>query len=162
MIVQINENKLQECLEVIHRSFATVAEEFGLTQENCATNGAFIPLSRLKSEYDNGNLMFGLYVNDKIIGFMQLAKYNEEICRLEKLAVLSEYRHNGFGKELLEYAESIAFNEGYKVIHIGIIEKNTRLKNWYLDNGFIHTGTHEYPHLPFTVGFMQFNIDKQF
>lgn len=45
MVCQIDESKLKDCLSVIHNSFITVANEFDLTPENCATNGAFIPLS---------------------------------------------------------------------------------------------------------------------
>lgn len=39
-------------------SFLTVAEEFGLTEENCSTNGAFIKRERLVFEREKGNLMF--------------------------------------------------------------------------------------------------------
>ncbi|HAN20235.1 MAG: hypothetical protein A2Y15_05115 [Clostridiales bacterium GWF2_36_10] len=43
-------------------------------------------------------------------------------------------------------------------ITIGIIEKNTRLKEWYLQNGFVHVGNHEYAHLPFVVGYMEMEV----
>ena len=33
---------LPACLEVIRKSFATVAEEFGLTPENCPTHTSFV------------------------------------------------------------------------------------------------------------------------
>ena len=52
MIEIISENKLEACLDVIHAAFHTVAEEFGLTRENCPTNGAFMPLERLKNDFD--------------------------------------------------------------------------------------------------------------
>ena len=155
MIQQIQKHQLSACLEIIHRSFATVADDFGLTAENCPTNGAFIPLSRLQSDYDKGSLMFALYADGEIIGFMEIAAYNNEVCAIEKLAVLPEYRHYGYGKRLLDYAKQTAADKGYAAIHIGIIEENTRLKSWYADNGFVHTGTKVFPHLPFTVGFMQ-------
>jgi hypothetical protein len=37
----------------------------------------------------------------------------------------------------------------------GIVEDDTVLKNWYTANGFTHTGTKRFGHLPFTVGFME-------
>jgi Sortase and related acyltransferases len=161
MIKLIQENQLPDCLEVIHRSFATVAEEFELTPENCPSNGAFIPLSRLQNDYDRGNMMFGLYDDEKIIGFMEIAEYNTEICGLEKLAVLPEYRHNGYGKQLLDFAKKTAVDKGYKIMHVGIIDKNTRLKNWYSKYGFIHTGTNTFPRIPFVVGYMQLMIETK-
>ena len=44
MIRAVIKEELPVCLEVIHRSFQTVADEFGLTKENCPTNGAFMPV----------------------------------------------------------------------------------------------------------------------
>lgn len=47
VIYEVEEGELCECLEVIHQSFETVAEEFGLTRENCPRHASFIPLSFL-------------------------------------------------------------------------------------------------------------------
>ncbi len=41
MIYEVDKNELQECLDVIHQSFSTVAEQFGLTQENCPKHTSF-------------------------------------------------------------------------------------------------------------------------
>ncbi len=54
-----------------------------------------------------------------------------------------------------EYAFKTAKAMGFNKIQIGIIEENTILKNWYTKNGFVHTGTQKFEHLPFTVGFME-------
>jgi ribosomal protein S18 acetylase RimI-like enzyme len=86
---------------------------------------------------------------------MQLSKQNDDTYELEKLAVLPRDRHNGYGKELLDFAKARARDLGAAKITIGIIEENARLKNWYAANGFVHTGTRVFPHLPFTVGFME-------
>ena len=40
-------------------------------------------------------------------------------------------------------------------IKIGIIEESTVLKNWYISNGFVHTGTKKFDHLPFTSGYLE-------
>lgn len=155
MIRQIDENILQDCLHVIQNSFMTVAVDFGLTKENCPTNGAFITLEKLKNDFVKGQLMFAKYTEEKIAGFMQLLKQDDNTFELEKLAVLPEFRHRGYGKELLAFAKSKASDLGAKKITIGIIEENLRLKNWYEANGFVHRGTKVFPHLPFTVGFME-------
>ncbi len=42
---------------------------------------------------------------------------------------------------MLEYAFKTAKTMGVNKIQIGIIEKNTILKNWYIKNKFVHTGT---------------------
>lgn len=61
MIKQIKAGNLPECLDIIHKSFQTVAGEFGLTSENCPTNGAFMPWTRLENDYKKGYKMYGLY-----------------------------------------------------------------------------------------------------
>ncbi len=91
-------------------------------------------------------------------GFVQLSQKDGGVFELGKLAVLPDYRHLGFGVRLLEHACGIVRSMGGGLITIGIIEENTVLKNWYAAHGFVHTGTKLFPHLPFTVGFMELTI----
>jgi ribosomal protein S18 acetylase RimI-like enzyme len=63
--------------------------------------------------------------------------------------------HYGYGKKLLDFCKAKAKELGSRKIIIGIVEDNTVLKNWYTANGFTHTGTKKFDHLPFTVGFME-------
>ncbi len=155
MIEQVCQAQLAACLDVIRTSFQTVADEFGLTPENCPTNGAFMPLGRLQSDFNRGGLMFALKEDGQIVGFMQLWRKDADTFELEKLAVLPPYRHNGHGKALISFAKARAIELGADKITIGIIEENTRLKKWYKAHGFVGTGTRDFPHLPFTVGFME-------
>jgi len=157
-IYEVTVNELDQCADVIRKGFGTVAEEFGLTRENCASNGAFIKTERLFVDKEKGNLMYALFVDEMIAGFMQLEKKNDDEFILEKLAVLPEYRHSGFGKKLFDFAKiKVAELHGSKIL-IAIIEENTVLKDWYLSNGCIHVGTMKYDRLPFTVGFMEFTL----
>ncbi len=160
MIRQMGEQDLPECLAVIHQSFQTVACEFGLTPDNCPTNGAFMPCSRLENDYRNGDLLYGFYEGIKIVGFMQLARKDDETYELEKLAVLPEFRHHGYGRAMIRFSKQKVQELHGSRIRIGIIEENERLKTWYESNGFIHTGTRVFPHLPFTVGFMELPINE--
>ncbi|MBS7527388.1 GNAT family N-acetyltransferase [Fusibacter paucivorans] len=105
MIKRIEAHDLPECLDVIHKSFMTVAEASGLTKENAPTNGAYIPLKRLEDEFQKGTMMYGLYNQQRIVGFIQLKDKGNHIFELGKLAVLPDYRHNGYGKMLLDYAK---------------------------------------------------------
>lgn len=158
MIRSVTKNELPDCLEVIHKSFATVAEEFGLTMDNCPGHTSFMKLEKLQSQYDYGCRMFGYYHGDQLIGFFGLSKAEENIYELHHLAVLPEYRHNGYGREMLGFAKRIEAEWGGNKIKIGIIDESTKLKKWYMANGFKVTGIHRYAHLPFTVGYMECDI----
>jgi len=155
----INFDNLPSCLEVVNNSFATVAKEFGLTEQNCPTNPAFIKIDRLINDFNKGSLMFGYFTNEKIVGFVQITKKDDDIYELGRLAVLPEYRHSSIGKKLIGFAKEKVQELGGKKITIGIIEENTMIKNFYTINGFIHTGTMVFAHLPFTVGYMAMEVN---
>ncbi len=158
-ICEVREDELALCIAAIRAAFSTVANTFGLTEENCPTNAAFMKIDRLLYDRDKGNLMYALKADGVIAGFMQLEDKGEGRFELKNLAVVPEYCHQGFGKELLGFAKEKARQLGGSKISIGIIEENTVLKQWYEDNGFVHLGTKVLEHLPFTVGFMEAAID---
>lgn len=157
----MREENLEECAQVIRQGFVTVAKDFGLTEENCPTNGAFIRKERLLEEKNKGHIMYVMMDQDRIIGYMQLEKSAQELYYLQKLVVLPEYRHMGLGTKLLDYAKKQVEELGGRRISIGIIEENMVLKNWYLAYGFRHTGTRRFEHLPFTVGFMELVVGNE-
>lgn len=154
-IIKVKSSDLPECLEVIHQSFKTVAEVFELTRENCQKHTSFISLLFLETQMNWGWNMYGLYAGKKIIGYMSLSKESDGVFELHNLAILPEYRHKGFGKLLLDHAKSVVNSLGGSTIKIGIIEESTVLKNWYIANGFVHTGTKKFDHLPFTSGYLE-------
>lgn len=157
-IREIMDIEIDDCAEVIRESFLTVAEEFGLNTDNCPTNGAFIKSERLTAERQKGNLMYALFKDDRMVGFMALEDKTGGVYELEKLAILPQCRHCGYGKKLIDFAkEKVLKLDGIKIT-IGIIEENTKLKNWYANYGFKHTGIKIFPHLPFTVGFMELDV----
>lgn len=158
IIKKVSYEELDTCAALIRESFATVAEQFYLTPQNCPTNGAFIERSWLETEWRKGILMYGLYCDGILAGFMQLEQKAPDICELKKLAVRPEYRHLGYGAMLLSFARKSAIELSAKKITIGIIEENVILKEWYRVNGFVHTGTKRFDRLPFTVGFMEQSI----
>jgi diamine N-acetyltransferase len=83
-----------------------VADEFGLTKENAPTNAAFITLNQLHDYMKKELVLFGLIKNDAIIGCVAVekARDNDGTYVIERLAVLPEERHKGYGKILLDHA----------------------------------------------------------
>jgi len=158
LIREVRVDEFESCADVIRQSFATVAAEFDLTEQNCPTNGAFLCAERLAADRCRGNIMAGLFVNGEPAGFAELSQKEGGAYELGKLAVLPRYRHKGYGARLLEWARVTVRERGGNRITIGIIEENTVLKDWYAEHGFVHTGTHIFPRLPFTVGFMELEL----
>ena len=158
LIAEINESDIPASADIIRRSFLTVAGEFGLTRENAPTNGAFIEDEKLLGDFRKGIKMFGLFEGGEQAGFAALERKDAKTFYLEKLAVLPERRHNGYGGKLIEFAKDYVGKAGGEEISIGIIYENKLLLEWYKAYGFEETGTKVFAHLPFTVCFMAWRI----
>jgi len=157
MIKSITKNDLNECLDIIHKGFETVAVEFGLTEENCPDRGhANLPYHKLLGMYENGVLMYAYFVDNKPVGFLALKVYEDGVCGIEDIVVLPDHRHNGYGVELLDFCKHKAKELGSHKIGFGMIDDNKRLRKWYEDNGFVNIGYKNYDGAPFTVGKMEF------
>lgn len=152
---QVSEDEeLNKCLDVIRTSFLTVAGEFKLTIENAPTNPAFIGINHLVKMRQKGIAMFAVYHEDIQIGFVAIEKAKDDTYYMEKVAVLPEFRHRGFGKMIMNYVADYVSKNGGKRIGIGIINENTILKKWYLNYGFKEIELKKFDHLPFTVCLM--------
>ena len=161
VIREVKRHELNECLEVIHKSFRTVADKFGITEENCPKHTTFLPLSALESNMDNGWRMCGLFAGEKIIGYVALSDEGDGVYELHNISVLPEYRCRGFGSMLIEYAKKAVKASGGSMLRLSYIEENAAVKAWYISNGFVHTGTKKFDHLPFTSGYMVWKPERE-
>lgn len=109
MIRQIvNESDIRAGADVVRRSFATVAREFGLTESNCPANAAFLNDNDLLEAHRKGVRMFAYFNGEGLVGFVALEKRTDDLYYLERLAVLPEYRYDGMGmrEKLIDYCVS--------------------------------------------------------
>ena len=161
MIKEINKNEFAECVNVIKKSFQTVADEFGFTIENAPRFTAFATtVERLfyQLEYEHRLMMAYFSDEGKLLGYYSLMFLENSECELSNLCVLPEFRHKKIGEALLEDAVIRAKNSGCKKIKIGIVEENKVLRRWYEAHGVVHTHTEKYDFFPFTCGYMEKNI----
>jgi diamine N-acetyltransferase len=152
----VAQNEIENSARIIRDSFQTVAVQFGLTRKNCPAHPSFITENQLFTMKSKGPIFFGLFVDGTQTGFVAVEKGDGDgdVFYLEKLAVLPDQRHRGYGRRLLEQACDFIRAEGGKKVSIGIIDEHMILKNWYRGLGFREVGTQQFPHLPFTVCFM--------
>lgn len=157
MIKKIGKKEIPNCVDVICKSFMTVADEFGFTIENAPGFTAFATTEeRLIDQMERERrLMFAFYENGGMVGYYSLLPQNESECELNHLCVLEEYRHKKIGEQLLEHAFSEAKKMGCSQVNIGIVEENVKLRRWYEAYGAEHVGTEKYDFFPFTCGYMK-------
>lgn len=141
--------------DVIRAAFGTVADDFGLTEENCPTNGAFLRDEVLLEEAGAGTAFYGFFEEGRMVGVAALKRREEGLFYLEKLAVLPQARGRGHGRAIVERCAEEARRAGGRRLSVGVMYENRRLVRWYEGAAFLRTGTKNFPHLPFVVCFME-------
>jgi diamine N-acetyltransferase len=153
-------NDLSEIVHVLNVSHGTVAKDFGFTKENNPGNNAFVDETTLQDQLGKGIDLYALSVDNKLIGCVALEKSKRETDTfyIEKVSIIPEYRNQGYGIKLMEFATSLIKKSGGKFVSIALIDAHIKLKNWYVSQGFKETGTKDFEHLPFRVCFMNRKI----
>lgn len=67
-------------------------------------------------EKEKNNLMMGAYEDDQMLGCCMLVEEQPETVRLRQMAVLNDLQGKGIGKALMQFAENLARDRGYKKI----------------------------------------------
>ncbi|CUH97228.1 hypothetical protein P22_3355 [Propionispora sp. 2/2-37] len=151
----VTEANLIDSVNIIRKSFSTVAEQFGLTRENAPTNPVFIELKHLRKMQTKGIAMFGVFCASVQIGFVAIEKNNANEFYMERLAVLPEQRHKGYGRQIVKYASDYVINQNGRELLISVLGTNETLKSWYCELGFTEFETKYFSHLPFPVCYMK-------
>ena len=77
-----------------------------------------------------------VYFNDLPIGCARI-RTNDDIAKLERIAILEEYRNRGFGKQLTRYLINYCKNKDYKEIYM---HSQTYVSDFYKKFGFRKQG----------------------
>ncbi|MFP5272076.1 GNAT family N-acetyltransferase [Coleofasciculus sp.] len=77
------------------------------------------------------------YIENQPVGTVRVRYLDHQTAKIERLAVLSEFRGQGIGKRLMEEALNIAAN---KQINTVVIHAQDYVKSLYLKLGFLPEG----------------------
>ncbi len=157
VIRHMSMEEIPECVNVIRKSFQTVADEFGITKENAPRFTAFATdEDRIRYQFCvEKRPMYVFLHHGQIVGYYSLALLKDGEIELNNLSVLPEFRHRGIGHRLLKDCFEKASQLGAGRVNIGIVEENTVLRKWYESYGFNHIRTQKYDFFPFTCGYME-------
>ncbi len=67
-------------------------------------------------EKEKDNLLIGAYEEDIMLGCCMLVEEGADTVRLRQMAVLNDLQGRGIGKALMNFAENLARDRGYKRI----------------------------------------------
>jgi GNAT superfamily N-acetyltransferase len=72
--------------------------------------------SKEELEGEKHNLLIAAYEDDMILGCCMLVEENPQTVRLRQMAVPDAYQGKGIGRALMNFAENLARDRGYKRI----------------------------------------------
>lgn len=133
---------IPDLLVLINRAFRGPESRLGWTHEVDLIEGDVrITEEELRSLMLQSETILVKYVNDlkEIIGAVYLKLENAEIY-LGLLSVKPSEQGSGIGKQLLQYAKSIALQHKCTAIKMRVISKRTELIEWYQRHGYTATG----------------------
>ena len=67
-------------------------------------------------EEEKNNLMIGAFEDDNILGCAMLVEESSQIVKLRQMAVLNALQGKGIGRALMQFAENLARDHGYRII----------------------------------------------
>ncbi|MET0635814.1 MAG: GNAT family N-acetyltransferase [Chitinophagaceae bacterium] len=69
-------------------------------------------------EEEKGNMLIAAYEDDQILGCCMLVEEEPQVVRLRQMAVLNDLQGKGVGRALINFAENIARDRGYRAIRM--------------------------------------------
>jgi predicted GNAT family N-acyltransferase len=67
-------------------------------------------------EIEKNNLLIGAFEDDNILGCCMLVEEKPDMVKLRQMAVLNVLQGKGIGRALMQFAENLARDHGYKVL----------------------------------------------
>jgi GNAT superfamily N-acetyltransferase len=143
---------------LIRKSYRDVAGRFNLTSQNCPKHPSNCTHDWVALDMNRGVSYYCLDLDEEPIGCVAFEKASAQEGYLERLAVLPEYRQNGFGKKLVGHIFDLARTTKICRIGIGIISEQQELKQWYVKMGFVEQEIKTFSHLPFKVSLLAYTL----
>jgi GNAT superfamily N-acetyltransferase len=67
-------------------------------------------------EEEKDNMLIGAFEDDEMLGCCMLVEEKSDTLRLRQMAVLNDLQGKGIGRALMNFAENIARDRGYKIM----------------------------------------------
>ena len=82
---------------------------------SCANHLA-LALHPQELEEEKDNMLIAAFEDDDMLGCCMLVEENPDTVRLRQMAVLNDLQGKGIGRALMNFAENLARDRGYKIL----------------------------------------------
>lgn len=144
---------------LISESNRDVAQQFGLKADNCPKHPSFCAESWVQADFARGERYFILEEDSAPVACVAYETPSPDLAYLNRLSVLPAHRRRGIGACLVSHIVGLARAEAIRTISIGVIGEHDVLQSWYVRQGFVPGETKRFPHLPFSVRYMNCAVD---
>ena len=69
-------------------------------------------------EKEKDNMFIGAFEDERMLGCCMLVEEQPDIVRLRQMAVLNDLQGKGIGRALMNFAENLARDRGYKIVRM--------------------------------------------
>ncbi len=76
-------------------------------------------------------------IDEQPIGFLSLRRVDDSVVQLRQMVIEPEFQGQGFGSDLVEFAEQVAKSEGYTRI---VLDAREESLEFYNKNGYLPMG----------------------
>lgn len=153
----VEKGELAKCAEIVNAAFNVISEKFGFATETDTTR----ILIRLQDSLLLKAKMFGAFVGDEQVGFVEIDEKDPEVFEVLRLCVLPEHQGKGYGQALLDQATAYILSMGGIAVVCTIINANKKLKRWLMANGFNEEASGAFGGLPRAICLMQKDMINQ-
>lgn len=102
-------------LKIIEHGSAEYQKMVGL-RDNVLRKPLGLIFTPEELEDEKENILIGAFEDDDILGCCMLVEENPRVMRLRQMAVLNNLQGKGVGRAIMNFAENIARDRGYKVL----------------------------------------------
>jgi ribosomal protein S18 acetylase RimI-like enzyme len=139
---------------IVRESFARQAQLLQLTLATGPTYVAFETAAGVKQRMDSGSHVVLAFRDGEPIGTVSAVLRDDDHGEIMRLAVLPQHRGNGYGKQLMGYAERYLLAEGAAVLEVAIVAQFNKLERYYEGLGYSKRDQRSVASLPFEVLFL--------
>lgn len=75
-----------------------------------------LSFSSTELEKEKDNMLIGAFDDEQMLGCCMLVEENPQTVRLRQMAVINDLQGKGIGRALMNFAENLARDRGYKIL----------------------------------------------
>ncbi len=149
MIKQLNKDNLNEVMAIIKEVIVHMNQQ-GINQWD-----EFYPDMEIITRDLKDNCAYGYFDNDELSGYVAISedyypgydaiewKIRGKFTVIHRLFVKPDKQRKGIAKKLMEFAEKLSLENGYKSIRLDAFSKNPAALKFYDDTGYKRVGSFE-------------------